>query len=429
MVVLRIATAGSVDDGKSSLIGRLLYDTKAVYDDQLASIESASRQRGLSEVQLSYLTDGLKAERDLNITIDVAYRYFATPKRKFIIADTPGHFEYTRNMVTGTSTADVSVILIDASRGLFEQSRRHIAISSLLGIKHLVFAINKMDLVNFSEGIYRQFANQLTEVASKLGRFDCAFIPISALHGDNVVEASQHTPWYHGPSLLDYLEQADIETQAYEVGLRIPVQTTVEASGKNGETELYALGLIESGEVAVDDMVTVLPQGTKHTISDLRNVSGAVPSAIQGESVSFKLEPPSPIKRGSFIVGAKDWPKPTERFSAFLCWLSDEPLKLHAEYKLLHTTQVVSAKVTHVVNRIHVESFETEPASSVGTNDIVEVHLTLDQPIFADTFEECRPTGSFVLADATTKATCAAGLIRRLQETSEPVEEVSVGIS
>lgn len=414
MEILRFATAGSVDDGKSSLIGRLLYDTKAVLDDQYASIETASRSRGLSEVQLSFLTDGLRAERDLKITIDVAYRYFATPKRRFIIADTPGHFEFTRNMVTGTSTADVSVILIDASRGIFEQSRRHIALSALLGIQHVAFAINKMDLVEYRESRYQELFADLASTAKKLAKFECAFIPISALHGDNVAERSQNMPWYDGPTLLEFLETVDISRKPSQVGLRLPIQTSVESAPAPGSNSVYYLGQLESGKIELESKVKVLPAYTEHRVTDLVINGVQASEAVSGEPVSVRLDPVPGLKRGDMVVSANSAPINCENLIANLCWVGDTPLELGKPYLLLHTTRTVNASVKKIQGRFHLETLELEPTDTVETNTIAECQIHLNEPIFADTFEDCFGTGTFLLVDATTKVTCAAGMVKSI---------------
>lgn len=414
MDVLRFATAGSVDDGKSSLIGRLLFDTKAVFEDQYESIELASRRRGLSEVQLSFLTDGLRAERDLKITIDVAYRYFSTPRRKFIIADTPGHFEFTRNMVTGTSTADVSVILIDASRGLFEQSRRHVAISSLLGIRHVVFAINKMDLVEYSEFRYQELVAELTQIANKLGRFDCAFIPISALHGDNVAEKSTHMNWYQGPTLLDFLETVDISRAASQAGLRLPIQATISAKEDHNTSQTYFLGQLESGILHLGDTVVAMPEGSSHQVTELLIKGINADRAVEGEPVAVALQPRASLERGDMVVSTAASPGPAIELEADLCWLGDTAFNFDQKYLLLHSTRKVEAKVTLLTGKFHLESLSLEPTTELETNEIVECKIHLDQPIFADLFTDCRGTGSFLLVDPNSRVTCAAGMIRAI---------------
>ncbi len=419
--ILRFATAGSVDDGKSSLIGRLLYDSKAILEDQLLAIEHASTQRGNGHLELALLTDGLRAEREQNITIDVAYRYFATAKRKFIIADTPGHLQYTRNMVTGASTADLSVILVDARKGVLSQSRRHAAISILLGIRHLVVAVNKMDLVEFSQAKFESIRDEIAAFAAKLGVDHITAIPISALFGDNVVDRSLHTPWYQGPSLLEFLEQVD--TSAERVSrLRLPVQYVIRP-----DQDFRGLaGRLESGSLCVGDQVVVASHGIQARVKSLLVAGVRAERAEAGEAVTLELDRHVDVSRGDLVVSPLDPPLTGNRVEAVVCWMQDDPLSIGKRYVLIHAGRRVSAVVEEIVHRLDTDTLEPVEASHLNLNDLGRLVLRTASPLHFDPYLEIQGTGSFVLADAATHATAAGGMLDRLAPKSE-APDVRVG--
>jgi bifunctional enzyme CysN/CysC len=394
-----LATAGSVDDGKSTLIGRLLWDSKSVFEDQAAAVEDASARRG-EATNLALLTDGLRAEREQGITIDVAYRYFATPNRKFIVADTPGHVQYTRNMVTGASTADLAVILVDARKGLVEQSRRHAFLSKLLRVPHLVLAVNKMDLVGWDEQVFRSIAEAFP--------FEATAIPLSALHGDNVVTRSDNTPWYDGPSLLEHLESVDVATSHHLGDARFPVQYVI----RDHRTDYrgYA-GQVASGVLHVGDEVEVLPSGVRTTIASIDTYDGPVDEAFAPMSVTVRLADEVDVSRGDMVVGLGGRPNVTQDVEATVCWMTDEPLRAGARYLVKHTTRTAKAVVRTADERLDVTTFERVPADGLGLNDIGRVTLRTAQPLFADDYAENRATGSFILVDELTGATAGAGMI------------------
>ena len=395
--LVRVATAGSVDDGKSTLIGRLLYETKQVYEDQLESVERTSIERGDTYVNLALLTDGLRAEREQGITIDVAYRYFQTPRRKFILADTPGHEQYTRNMVTGASTADVALILVDARNGVLEQSRRHGLIASLLRIPHAVVCVNKMDLVDFDEGAFDAVVRDF----SSLPLHDLTFIPISALHGDNVVERSDRTPWYAGPPLLDWLESLTLATDRNLDDLRFPVQLVIQGR---------AAGQLAGGVVRPGDEVEILPAGDATRVVAVETADGELDEAFPPLSVTLHLEDGAEVERGDMIVGAGDGLRASAALDATVCWMSERELRPGDLLKLKHTSRVVGARVEEIAGRLDVTSLAEEPTADLGLNDIGHVRLRLDEPVFADTYEQNRTTGSFILIDEETGDTAGAGL-------------------
>jgi sulfate adenylyltransferase large subunit len=397
--LVRVATAGSVDDGKSTLIGRLLYETKQVHEDQLESVERTSRERGDTYVNLALLTDGLRAEREQGITIDVAYRYFQTPRRKFILADTPGHEQYTRNMVTGASTADVALILVDARNGVLEQSRRHALIASLLRIPHAVVCVNKMDLVDFSEAAFDAVVRDF----SALPLHDVAFIPISALHGDNVVERSDRTPWYAGPSLLEWLEGLTVAADRNLADLRFPVQLVLQGR---------AAGQLASGVVRPGDEVQVLPSGATARVAAVETADGELDEAFPPLSVTVRLEEGPDLRRGDMIVAAGDALSAAVALEATVCWMSERPLRAGDLLMLKHTTRIVGARVDEVASRLDVTTLGEAPADELGLNDIGRVRLKLDEPVFADPYERNRATGSFILIDEETGDTAGAGLVR-----------------
>ena len=408
MDLLRFSTAGSVDVGKSTLIGRLLYDTKSIFEDQLAAVEGATRRRGEEGIDLSLLTDGLRAEREQKITIDVAYRYFATPKRKFIIADTPGHVQYTRNMVTGASTAELAIVLVDARRGVLTQSRRHGFIASLLRIPHVVVAVNKMDLVDFSEEVYRRIVADYTEFAEKLGIKDLTFIPMSALDGDNVVRKGDRLPWYDGATLLHHLENVNVGADRNLVDFRFPVQYVIRPTQ---DFRGYA-GRIASGTVSPGEEVVVLPSGTRTRIRAVETADGPLAEAAEGACVVLTTEDEVDISRGDMLVRTMNVPAVGTRFDAMLCWMGEEPMDAAVPYVLQHTTRSVKAFVSRVVYRMDIDTLHREPAGLLSLNDIGRVEVTTSAPVFYDPYGLNRATGSFILVDPYTNVTVAAGMIR-----------------
>ncbi len=415
MDLLRLATAGSVDDGKSTLIGRLLYDTKSIFEDQLEAIEDASRRRGEDGVNLALLTDGLRAEREQNITIDVAYRYFATPKRKFIIADTPGHVQYTRNMVTGASTAELAIVLVDARRGVLTQSKRHGFVASLFGIPHIVVAINKMDLVGYDEAVYRRLVAEYAEFAEKLGVGDLVFIPISALKGDNVVTHGENMPWYEGTTLLHHLETVNVGADRNLVDFRFPVQYVVRP---HQDFRGFA-GRIVSGTISPGEEVVALPSGHATRIRSIETPEGPRSEAVAGDSVVLTLEDELDVSRGEMLVRRMNVPTVAERFEATICWMTEQPLDPTVAYVLMHTTRRVKAFVSEVVYRIDMDTLHREQASTFGLNDVGRVEITTAQPIFFDAFRANHGTGSFILIDPFTNVTVAAGIVRGPIRTAE----------
>ncbi len=416
MDLLRFSTAGSVDDGKSTLIGRLLFDTKSIFEDQLQALAAASRRHGDDGINLALLTDGLRAEREQNITIDVAYRYFATPRRKFIIADTPGHAQYTRNMVTGASSADLALILVDARKGLLTQSRRHAFISSLLGIRHFLIAVNKMDLVDFSESVFRRISDEFTSFARKLEVNDLVFIPVSALHGDNVVERSQRMPWYQGSTLLHHLETVNVAVDRNLLDFRLPVQYVLRP---HQDYRGFA-GQIVSGVIRVGDEVLALPSGQISQVRSLRQGAETVPEAQAGDSVALEISAELDISRGDMIVRRNNLPIVGTRFDAMLCWLSDVPSDPAQAYILRHTTRVAPAYLSEIEYRMDVDTLHRQTADRLEVNDIGRVKITSAQPVFFDPFDHNPATGSFVLIDPFTHMTVAAGMIRSESRAIDP---------
>jgi bifunctional enzyme CysN/CysC/sulfate adenylyltransferase subunit 1 len=412
--MLRFTTAGSVDDGKSTLIGRLLHDTRSVYEDQLASIRASRVNRSGGELDLSLLTDGLRAEREQGITIDVAYRYFSTAKRKFIIADTPGHEQYTRNMATGASTADVAIVLIDAKAfvkagGLLPQSRRHTFIASLLRIPHIVAAVNKMDLVGYSEDVFHQVREQFLELAHKLKLRSVELIPVSALVGDNIVEPSTTMPWYEGPTLLEYLETIPLQTiDSVSEPLRFPVQLVLRP---DAVFRGFA-GRVERGELRVGQTVRALPSGQTTRVSSIVTYDGELAAARAPQSVTVTLDDEIDLSRGEMLTDAEaEAPTQSNAFRAMLVWMSEQPLVTGQTYLLKHTTRVVHAKVRSIHHRVDVVTSEHHPASALQMNDIAEVEFETNLPLFFDRYEDSRPLGSFILIDRLSNATAAAGMI------------------
>jgi bifunctional enzyme CysN/CysC len=415
--LLRIATAGSVDDGKSTLIGRLLFDSKAIFEDQLDAVSATSRARGSEAPDLALVTDGLRAEREQGITIDVAYRYFATPKRKFIIADTPGHIQYTRNMVTGASTADVAIILIDARNGVLEQSRRHAFLATLLGIPHLVVCINKMDLVDFDEGVYQEIRTEFEQFAAKLEVHDLSFIPVSALTGDNVVTRSDRMPWYDGASLLHHLEDLHIASDRNLVDVRLPVQYVIRPhQARDGELHDFRgyAGTVAGGVMKPGDEVTVLPVGRTTTISAVWGPGGTkLDEAFAGQAVTVELADDIDISRGDMICRPLNRPFVSQDLDAMVCWLGDQTsLSVDGRYTIQHTTRSTRAKVEAFDYRLDINTLHRdEESTSLSLNEIGRIRLRTQQPLLFDAYRRSRETGSFILVDEATNNTVAAGMI------------------
>ncbi len=410
--LLRFTTAGSVDDGKSTLIGRLLYDSKSIFEDQLEAIESTSQKKGHEGVDLALFTDGLKDEREQGITIDVAYRYFTTPKRKFIIADTPGHIQYTRNMVTGASTANAAIILVDARHGVIEQTKRHAFIASLLQIPHLVVCINKMDLVDFKEEVYNKIVKQFQDFSSKLLVQDVRFIPISALLGDNVVNRSENMAWYNGAPMLHTLETIHISSDFNSVDARFPVQTVLRPQ-RDGFIDYrgYA-GRISSGIFRPGDEVTVMPSGFTSKIKTVEGPKGELDEAYAPMSISMTLEDDIDIGRGDMIVRSNNKPEPAQDLEVMLCWLNNAPARPRAKYTVRHTTNEQTAMIKEILYKIDIETLGRNlEDKELGMNDICKVKIRTTKPLMIDSYRENRATGSLILVDETTNETVAAGMI------------------
>jgi bifunctional enzyme CysN/CysC len=415
MDLLRFSTAGSVDDGKSTLIGRLLYDTKSIFEDQLEAIEGASRRRGELHVNLALLTDGLRAEREQNITIDVAYRYFATPRRKFIIADTPGHIQYTRNMVTGASTAELAIVLVDARKGVLTQSKRHGFIASLLRIPHIVVAVNKMDLVNYDPAVFEEISAEYRDFAEKLEIEDLVFIPISALHGDNVVTRSDRMEWYTGTTLLHHLETVNVGADRNLIDFRFPVQYVVRP---HQDYRGFA-GRVASGTIAPGEPIVVLPAGRQSRVRSIETADGALLEAAAGDSVVVTIEDEIDVSRGDMIVRRMNLPTVSNRLDAMVCWMSPQPLDRSVHYILIHTTRQLKAFVNRVVYQVDVDTLHRQSADTLGLNEIGRIEITTTQPLFFDSYRVNHATGSFILVDPFTNVTVAAGMIRGEMNTAE----------
>jgi sulfate adenylyltransferase large subunit len=409
--LLRFATAGSVDDGKSTLIGRLLFDSKQVLADQLAHVEEVSERRGDGYVNLALLTDGLRAEREQGITIDVAYRYFQTPRRKFIIADTPGHEQYTRNMVTGASTADLSVVLVDARTGVVEQSKRHAYIASLLRIPHVVVCVNKMDLVDWDEGVFSRIVSDFMDFAAPLDIEDLTFVPLSALEGDNVVDRSTNMPWYQGPSLLDHLEQVQIVRGLDHADARFPVQWVIQPSAARAPDYRGYAGRVAGGAMCAGDEVVVLPSGRRTRIAGVDSFDGELETAFAPMSVTVRLEDDIDVSRGDMICAAEDPPEPVRELVADVCWMTNRPLEPGGRYTVKHTTRTARAIVEEVEHKIDVHTLEPGPAEELALNDIGRVRLRTSAPLVADPYARNRTTGSFILVDEATNDTVGAGMV------------------
>ena len=407
--LLRFAAVGSVDDGKSTLIGRLLHDTKQLFEDQIEAISDASRRRGVAGVDLSFVTDGLRAEREQGITIDVAYRYAATPHRKFIIADCPGHVQYTRNMATGASTADLVVVVVDAASGLREQTRRHCAIAALLGVRHMVVAANKMDLADWDRRAYDAVAVEMQALADRLAMESLVVVPVSALHGDNVADSSALSPWYDGPTILEALESAPAGAWASEgeSGPRLPVQWVIRHP--NGGRS-YA-GMVTGGTLSVGEDVVVLPGGARSTVTSISTFDGSLESAAPSLSVTVGLADDLDVARGDILAPAANAPQPVSELEATLCWFAPRPVEARQQFNVKHTTRTTAARVLEVQSRLDVGTLTLGPAEVLGENDIGVVRLAVATPLAADSYRANRVTGSFVVVDPATNATVAAGMV------------------
>jgi bifunctional enzyme CysN/CysC len=417
MDLLRFATAGSVDDGKSTLIGRLLYDTKTIFADQLEAVEAASASRGDEYTNLALLTDGLRAEREQGITIDVAYRYFATPRRKFIIADTPGHIQYTRNMVTGASTADLALILVDARKGLVEQSRRHAFLTSLLRVPHLVLCVNKMDLVGWDKAVYDKIADEFTSFAAKLEITDLTIIPVSALNGDNIASRSENSPWYEGPSLLHHLEHVHIASDRNLVDVRFPVQYVIRPQSTTVTDYRGYAGQVASGVLKPGDEVMVLPSGLHSTIAGIDTADGPVAEAFPPMSVTVRLTDEIDISRGDLICRPHNAPAVAQDIEAMICWMDETaPLRVGAKYAIKHTTRTARTVVRGLQYRLDVTTLHRdENAGELQLNEIGRIKLRTTVPLLADEYRRNRTTGGFILIDESTNRTVGAGMIIEAQ--------------
>jgi bifunctional enzyme CysN/CysC len=412
MDILRFATAGSVDDGKSTLIGRLLYDTKTVFADQIEAVERVSRERGDEYVNLALLTDGLRAEREQGITIDVAYRYFATPKRKFIIADTPGHIQYTRNMVTGASTADLALVLVDARKGIVEQSRRHAFLATLLEVPHLVLCVNKMDLVDYSQEVFDRIHDEFRSFSTRLRVPDLTVIPVSALHGDNVVTRSEAMPWYDGSSLLHHLENVHVASDRNLIDVRFPVQYVIRPQSDSWHDYRGYAGQVAGGVLKAGDEVMVLPSGLTSRIASIDTADGPVAEAFAPMSVTVRLEDDLDVSRGDMICRPHNAPAVSQDVEAMVCWMTDKPLRAGAKLAIKHTTRSARTVVRELRYRLDINTLHRdEEATELGLNSIGRVQLRTTQPLFVDEYRRNRTTGGFILIDETTNATVGAGTV------------------
>ncbi|MEE2829444.1 MAG: sulfate adenylyltransferase subunit CysN [Myxococcota bacterium] len=422
MELLRFTTAGSVDDGKSTLIGRLLVDSKAVFEDQLKHVQQVTERRGQTGVDLALITDGLRAEREQGITIDVAYRYFSTPTRSFIIADTPGHVQYTRNMVTGASTANAAVILVDARHGVLTQSKRHAFLASLLGIRHLIVAINKMDLVDYDEAVYETIRRDFRDWASKLEAVDLRYIPLSALNGDMVVERGDNMPWYEGYTLLGLLENLEISQDRNLVDFRFPVQLVCRPQTAELHDFRGYQGTIESGSVSVGEEVVVLPPGLRSKVASIVTYQGELPTASAGMAVTLTLEDNIDISRGDMVVRPANMPRLESEFEAAICWMSEEPMQVRKKYLIKHTTRNVRGFVKELRYSIDVDTLHRDAsAEGLGLNEIGRAIIKVQRPLFCDDYRRNRPGGAFIIIDELTNLTVGAGMIwRHVWEPPEP---------
>lgn len=411
--LLRFTTAGSVDDGKSTLIGRLLYDSKSIYQDQYEQIERVSERRGEEGVNLALLTDGLKSEREQGITIDVAYRYFSTPKRKFIIADTPGHIQYTRNMVTGASTANVALVLIDARHGVVEQTKRHAIIASLLQIPHLLVCINKMDLEGYSQKMYDKIQDDFEQFAAKLDVKDVSFIPISALKGDNVVHRSKHMDWYEGATLMHYLENVHISSDHNFIDTRLPIQTVIRPYNDEFHDYRGYAGRIAGGSFKVGDKIVALPSGFSSEVSRIVGASGDQEAAYPPQSVTLLLKDDIDISRGDMIVRENNQPDVGQNIDLMICWFDDEkPLRLNGKYSVKHTTQDVRCIIKDVRYKLNINTLSRDQEDKeIKLNDIGRIQIRTTKPLFTDAYRSNRITGSIIIIDEGTNNTVAAGMV------------------
>jgi bifunctional enzyme CysN/CysC len=410
--LLRLVTAGSVDDGKSTLIGRLLYDTKQILVDQLEHIEDASRRRGHDYVDLALLTDGLRAEREQGITIDVAYRSFVTPRRRFQLADAPGHVQYTRNMVTGASTADVAVILVDARKGVIEQTRRHSYITSMLEPPHVVYAVNKMDLVDFSEERFDEIARALAELGSQLGLHDARVIPVSALKGDNVVERTDAMPWYAGPTLLEHLETLELAADRNFEDRRLPVQWVIRPMAEGYHDYRGYAGQVAGGVWRAGDEVIVLPSGLRSRVAAVESALGELDEALPGQSVTIRLEDDIDVSRGDLLSDPDDPAIAARELTARVCWMTERPLEDRARLLVKHTTRTVPARVDEILSVVEIETLEDRPApGQMALNDLGVVRFRLAEPLAVDLYARNRATGAFILIDEATNDTVGAGMV------------------
>lgn len=411
--LLRFTTAGSVDDGKSTLIGRLLYDSKSIFEDQLEAVEKTSLRKGHEGVDLALFTDGLKDEREQGITIDVAYRYFTTPKRKFIIADTPGHIQYTRNMVTGASTANAAIILVDARHGVIEQTKRHSFIASLLHIPHILVCINKMDLVDYKEEAYNKVMEQFEEFSSKLLVKDVRFIPISALEGDNVVNRSQNMPWYQGAPLLHTLETIHISSDINKVDMRFPVQTVLRPQNDTHRDYRGYAGRLSSGIIRKGDNITVLPSGFTSKVKSIDTFDASLDEAFAPMSVSVTLEDDIDVSRGDMIVRTNNKPETTQDIDVMLCWLHNNSARPRAKYSIKHTSNDQKAMIKEIIYKININTLERDREDkNLSMNDIAKVKIRTTKPLMVDSYRDNKTTGSIILIDDTTNETVASGMIK-----------------
>ena len=412
MDLLRFTTAGSVDDGKSTLIGRLLYDSKSIFQDQMEAIETASNKKGEEKVNLALLTDGLRAEREQGITIDVAYRFFATPKRKFIIADTPGHIQYTRNMVTGASTANLAIILVDARNGIVEQTKRHSFIASLLGIPHIIYCINKMDLVDYKEETYQKIKNELVSFSSKLTAKDVRFVPISALNGDNIVNRSTKMSWHEGSTLIHILENIHIASDHNHIDCRFPVQNVIRPQKDEFHDYRGYAGRIAGGIFKKGDEVVVLPSGFHSKIKSIDTFNGPIEKAFAPMSITLTLEDEIDISRGDMIVRPNNQPKVDQDIDIMICWMSEKPLIHKGKYAIKHTSKEARCMVKEIKYKVDINSLHrNEEDKEIKCNDIARISLRVTQPIFYDEYNTNRNTGSVILIDEGTNNTVGAGMI------------------
>jgi sulfate adenylyltransferase subunit 1 len=409
--LLRFITAGSVDDGKSTLIGRLLHDSKSIFEDQFSAISKTSEKRGMAAVDLSLLTDGLQAEREQGITIDVAYRYFATPKRKFIIGDTPGHEQYTRNMVTAASTANLVVILIDARRGVLVQTRRHTYLASLVGVPHIVLAVNKMDMVDYSQARFDEIVAEYKKFAAQLDMHDVTCIPMSALVGDMVVDRGDNLDWYLGPTLIEKLESVEIDHDVNTTDFRFPVQWVCRPQTEEFHDFRGFMGRIEAGEVSVGDEITVLPSGRTSKVKEIVTYDGNLQTAFAPQSIAITLNDEIDISRGDMFVKADAMPTVAKEFAAMMCWLSETPLDKNRKYLVKHTTRTAKCLFSSIDYRVDVNTLEHHANPAVNMNDIVHVAMKVQQPLAFDHYQRNRASGSFIVIDEASNNTVAAGMI------------------